>query len=251
MTTTRNAAASVLIVASLLLPMQFASAQAVQTVPAEYQTLLSLIGRLTSVVAQVAAAAAETNNPEQRKQVTEALSDYVATVSIILQDVVKKMGASQTAAAAVSRGEANELYTLQLKNLLGEIRSANTGDRGTVAKNVGTFAKGRRDFVMSMIYTNAAYVYSTVLSAEDYALLPEDAQMATPKRVTIKGSFERVAVKEKGASVNEYYVTEGSMRYRVHVKGDPTAQTGDTVMVDGALLEDDLATILEKITVTK
>lgn len=215
----------------------------------EYQSLLSLIGRLTTAVAQVAAAAAATNNPGQAKQVTEALTDYVSTVNTILQDVVKKVGNTQTS-TDVTRKEANELYTLQLRNLLGEIRSANSGDRGAVAKNVGDFAKGRRDFVMSMIFTDPEYVYANALSAEDYALLPADAQAATPKRASVKGPFERVVVKEKGASVNEYYVTQSGMRYRVHVKGDPAAKHGDTVVIDGALLEDDLATVLSKIVVS-
>lgn len=230
-----------------MLPAQVANAQSMMQ---EYQTLLGLIGRLTNAVAQVAAAAAASNNPGQAKQVTDALSDYVSTVSTILQDVVKKVGNAQTTSTDVTRKEANELYTLQLRNLLGEIRSANPGDRGTVAKNVGDFAKGRRDFVMSMIYTDPDYVYANVLSAEDYALLPADAQAATPKRVVVKGAFERVVVKEKGTSVNEYYVTEAGLRFRIHVKGDPAAQTGNTVSVDGAALEDDLATTLDKITVT-
>ena len=245
MTTIRRAAASALITGSLLLPAGAANAQAMMQ---EYQTLLGLIGRLTSAVAQVAAAAAATNN----QQVTNALQDYVSTVSVILQEVVKNVGSGvqQTAAAAASRTEANELYTLQLRNLLNEIRSADAGNRGAIAKQVGDFAKGRRDFVMSMIYTNPDYVYTNVVSTDDYALLPADAQSTTPKRAVIKGTFERVVVKEKGASVNEYYVTDASMKYHVHVKGDPAAKTGDTVSIDGALLEDDLATLLEKITVT-
>jgi hypothetical protein len=214
----------------------------------EYQMLLSLISRLTTAVAQVAAAAAATNNPGQAKQVTDALTDYVTTVSTILQDVGRNMGNTQT--TDVSRKEANQLYTLQHRNLLGEIQSANPGDRGKVAKNVGDFARGRRDFVMSMIFTDPDYAYANVLSDADFALLPADAQAATPKRVSVKGPFERIVVKEKGTSVNEFYVTQGGMRYRVHVKGDPTARHGDTVTIDGALLEDDLATILSKIVVS-
>ncbi len=140
-------------------------------------------------------------------------------------------------------------YTVALLNITNELKRAPIGSRSSVARRLAEYAKMRKGVVLETIKTDPETVFRNVFPNSVLSGVSGDILNLVEQRKQIRGKFEYIHIHlgdfETGTTEDQFYVTDSTTnkRYRVYLKGIPQALTDDIVTIDGAVLDDQIATV--------
>jgi len=146
-------------------------------------------------------------------------------------------------------------YTVDLLNIANELKQAPAAKKQAATDRLSEFVQIRKDAMLQEIKNNPQAVINNALPAWAVSQLPQNVISFVEQRKQIRGKFQYLDVHYgdfyTGTAANEFYVTESGTgkRYRVHLTGSPQALTGDMVVIDGIILDDQIATTEKSIQV--
>lgn len=144
-------------------------------------------------------------------------------------------------------------YNIELLNLVTDLKESPAENKSASAKRISEYAKMRKDTVLRKMKEDPEAVLRGALPESALRNIPDEALSNIEKRRKVSGKFEYVHIHygdfDQGTTVEEFYVVESgtNKRYQVLMKGEPKSLTDDLVSIDGAVLDDYIATTDENI----
>ncbi len=167
------------------------------------------------------------------------------TRKVINQDLLEETVTNITIPLALNLQQ----YTIVLLNIANELKLVPVGKRAVIAKRLAEYTKMRKELVLKTMKTDPEKVFRNALPSSALSGVSGDVLNLVEQRKQVRGKFEYIHIHmgdfETGTTEDQFYVTESdtNKRYRVYAKGIPQAITDDIVTIDGAILDDQIATV--------